>query len=96
MFWDQSTDILRYLQPQNGATLAYLGMPDFDLLGFKEEFFPTYSLNEINGSDDSDNHLSTRTVFAVHTSDGNYAKVKVVSYGYDLGLQWVTYQSVAQ
>jgi hypothetical protein len=31
-------------------------------------------------------------VFAVLTNQGNYAKVKVVSYGYDLNIQWVTYR----
>ena len=27
---------------------------------------------------------------------GNYAKVKVVSYGYDLELQWVTYKPIVE
>ena len=30
-------------------------------------------------------------VFAVLTNQGNYSKVKVITYGYDLNIQWVTY-----
>ena len=32
-------------------------------------------------------------VFAVRTNQGNYAKVKVLTYGYDLQIRWVTYRA---
>lgn len=38
------------------------------------------------------NLLATGNVFAVLTNGGNYAKVKVLEYGYNLKLQWVTYE----
>jgi hypothetical protein len=37
------------------------------------------------------NQLVNGDVFAVLTNQGNYAKVKVIEYGYNLQLQWVTY-----
>ena len=37
------------------------------------------------------NQLVNGDVFAVLTNQGNYAKVKVLEYGYNLQIQWVTY-----
>ncbi|KAM3093739.1 hypothetical protein ACKFKG_18485 [Phormidesmis sp. 146-35] len=39
------------------------------------------------------NLLTNGNVFAVRTNSGNFAKVQVLSYGYDLQVQWVTYRS---
>ena len=52
----------------------------------------TYGTDPINGSDDATNLLVPGDVFAVLTSEGNYAKVLVVEYGRLLTIQWVTYQ----
>jgi hypothetical protein len=38
------------------------------------------------------NQLVNGDVFAVLTNQGNYAKVKVLEYGYNLQIQWVTYR----
>ncbi|MER3435379.1 MAG: hypothetical protein C4288_18730 [Leptolyngbya sp. ERB_1_1] len=38
------------------------------------------------------NYLTNGNVFAVRTNNGNFAKVQVISYGYDLQIQWVTYR----
>ena len=35
--------------------------------------------------------LNTNDVFAVRTDFGNYVKVLVTLYGYDLQIKWVTY-----
>lgn len=39
------------------------------------------------------NQLAKGSVFAVRTNGGNYAKVQVQEYGYNLTLRWVTYAS---
>lgn len=39
--------------------------------------------------------LAQGNVLAVRTSNGNYAKVQVQEYGYNLNLRWVTYESEA-
>src|SRR5262249_28849308 len=51
-----------------------------------------YSNTPIPGNNDPTNKLVPGDVFAVLTNKGNYAKVKVVTYGYDLNIQWVTYR----
>jgi ABC-type phosphonate transport system ATPase subunit len=51
----------------------------------------TYLSTPITGNNDASNKLVPGNVFAVITNQGNYAKVKVISYGYDLQIQWVTY-----
>jgi hypothetical protein len=38
------------------------------------------------------NSLTNGNVFAVRTNSGNFAKVQVLAYGYDLQIQWVTYR----
>ncbi len=41
------------------------------------------------------NNLINGDVFAVVTNSGNYAKVQVTDYGYNLGIKWVTYAAGA-
>ena len=91
VWWEQKTAVLRDLVAQNGATLANLGHVDFASITPDTLSSLTYSSSPIVGNNDATNKLTTNDVFAVHTSSGNYAKVKVVAYGYDLHLQWVTY-----
>ena len=91
VWWEQKTAILRDLVPQNGAALANLGHVDFGSITPDTLSSLTYSTTPIDGNNDPTNKLTTNDVFAVRTSSGNFAKVKVVAYGYDLHLQWVTY-----
>ncbi|NJK53300.1 MAG: hypothetical protein HC936_11715 [Leptolyngbyaceae cyanobacterium SU_3_3] len=42
-------------------------------------------------TDNRRNLLVNGSVFAVKTNSGNFAKVQVLSYGYNLQVQWVTY-----
>jgi hypothetical protein len=37
------------------------------------------------------NKLRDGDVFAMHTGTHHYAKVKVLSYGYNLKITWITY-----
>ena len=91
VWWEQKTAVLRRLVPQNGAALVNLGPVDFASITPDTLSSLTYSTTPIDGNNDPSNKLTTNDVFAVRTSSGNYAKVKVVAYGYDLQLQWVTY-----
>jgi len=91
VWWEQKTAILRDMVPRNGATLVNLGQVDFASLTPDTLSSLTYSTTPIVGNNDPTNKLTTNDVFAVHTTSINYAKVKVVSYGYDLQIQWVTY-----
>ncbi len=91
VFWDQHTAVVRTLDPHNGAALINLGVVDFNSITPDTLSSLAYSTAPINGNNDPSNKLVTGDVFAVHTSSGNFAKVKVLTYGYDLHIQWVTY-----
>jgi len=91
VWWEQQTAVIRRLDPQNGAALINLGVIDFNSITPDTLASLAYASAPITGNNDASNKLVTNDVFAVRTSSGNYAKVKVVSYGYDLHLQWVTY-----
>lgn len=92
VWWEQETTVLRQLVPRGTATLANLGFVNFDSVTAQSLASAPYTSIPINGNDDTSNQLATGDVFAVHTDEGNYAKVLVTSYGYDLGIQWVTYR----
>ncbi len=77
--------------PENGATIVNLGVVNFNSITKAQLQSYSYSTTPIDGNNDATNQLVNGDVFAVHTSDGHYAKVKIVTYGYNLQIQWVTY-----
>ena len=91
VWWEQKTAVLRDMVPVHGASLANIGHVSFGSVSPDTLSSLTYSSSPIVGNNDPSNQLTTNDVFAVRTTAGNYAKVKVVAYGYDLQIQWVTY-----
>src|SRR4029077_13498784 len=91
VFWEQQTAVLRRMAPISPAQIVNLGVVDFSSISADTLASLTYSTTPIDGNNDPTNKLVTGDVFAVQTSQGNYAKVKVLSYGYNLQIQWVTY-----
>ena len=92
IWWEQETDVLREMAPQAGAGIVNLGIVNFGALSAATLQALTYSSTPIPGNNDSSNQLVNGDVFAVRTTSGKYAKVLVQSYGYNLTIQWVTYQ----
>jgi serine/threonine protein kinase len=92
IYWDQQTDTVRTMDPVGNAQLANLGVVDFNSLDAAALRSQSYSTTPLNGNNDSTNELVNNDVFAVVTNGGDHAKVLVVSYGYDLQIQWTTYQ----
>ena len=92
IWWDQQTNVARQMVPQNGAGIINLGVVDFNALSSAALQSLAYGPAPIPGNDDATNQLVDGDVFAVRTTSGNYAKVLVQSYGYDLTIQWITYQ----
>jgi hypothetical protein len=92
IWWDQQTAVARQMVPQNTARILNLGVVDFPSITANNLQYLAYSATPIPGSNDPSNKLVAGDVFAVLTTSGNYAKVKVVTYGYDLQIQWVTYK----
>ncbi len=92
IWWQQKTRVERSMTPRNGAQLSYLGLVDFDPITFAELQSLTYSSAEIVADNNSSNLLVDGAVFAVKTTSGNYTKVQVLNYGYNIELRFVTYE----
>jgi hypothetical protein len=92
IFWEQLTATDRQMTTLNGAEIVNLGAVDFTSLAAAGLQGLPYGTAPIPGNDDSTNRLLNGDVFAVRTPAGNLAKVLIVSYGYDITIQWVTYQ----
>ena len=94
IFWEQQTTIKRRMTPRNAANIVNLGVVNFNAINATTLQSLTYGTTPIPGNNDATNQLVNGNVFAVRTSLGNYAKVKVINYGYNLFIQWVTYDLV--
>ncbi|MDE2366033.1 MAG: hypothetical protein KGM95_03775, partial [Betaproteobacteria bacterium] len=91
IWWEQMTAVARQMVPQNGARIINLGTVDFNSVTPDSLQTLVYGTTPIPGNNDATNKLVAGDVFAVLTNQGNYSKVKVVTYGYDLNIQWITY-----
>jgi hypothetical protein len=95
IFWDQLTSTQRQMTPKGSAKIVNLGLVDFNTIDAAQLASYQYATAPIPGNNDSTNQLVDNDVFAVFTNDGDYAKILVVSYGYDLSIQWTTYSPPA-
>lgn len=91
IWWEQQTNVLRQMVPQNSAGIVNLGAVNFAALDSANLQSLPYASTPIVGNNNATNKLVVGDVFAVRTNLGNYAKVKVLAYGYNLTIQWVTY-----
>jgi hypothetical protein len=89
--WNQETDILRNMLPLNKAKILNLGAVNYASITAANLQGLPYSTTPIVGNNNSTNLLTANDVFAVLTNKGNYAKVQVVTYGYDITINWETY-----
>ena len=92
IWWEQQTAVLRRMTPWANAKIVNLGVVDFNSITPDTLSSLPYSSTPIIGNNDASNKLVTGDVFAVYTNQGDYAKVKVVAYGYNMQIQWVTYR----
>ncbi len=90
VWWNQQTSTARYMTPINSAKIVNLGTVNFNSITKAQLQGYSYSTTPIDGSTTS-NQLVNGDVFAVYTTNGHYAKVIVLSYGYNIQIQWVTY-----
>ncbi len=92
VWWEQIDAVKRQMVPQNSAQIVNLGQVNFSQVTPAAMQSFIYGTTPIPGNNDATNQLVNGDVFCVKTSAGNIAKVGVVSYGYDLGIEWVTYK----
>ena len=95
IWWEQITDVARQMALWSGsARIVNLGVVDFNSITAESLKTLPYGTKPIPGNNDATNQLVTGDVFAVRTNQGNYAKVLVVNYGYNLSIRWITYSMI--
>jgi hypothetical protein len=95
IFWEQFNPTQRAVMRVNFVTLAPLGAVDFASIGIAELLALSYGTSGIDGSDVG-SVLVPGFVFAVHTDQDNYAKVRITGpldelANHGLPIEWVTY-----
>ena len=97
LYWSLIDNVKRQMGPVFGAGIVNLGTKvSFSLLTVDDLQNKVYSDTPIPGNNDPTNQLVNGDVFAVRTRNGNLAKVRVVSYGTDLKIEWITYEPSAR
>mgnify|MGYP000104589111 CR=1 FL=1 len=92
IWWEQIDSVKRLMVPRGNARIVNLGNVDFNLVTPASLQSYTYGTTAIVGNNDASNKLVAGDVFCVQTRQGNYCKMQVVTYGYDLKVKWVTYK----
>jgi hypothetical protein len=90
-WWEQVSDVKRFLTPENGAVFFAVGVRDFDTLKYADLEHFSYSTDKIDGNDDPTNDLRKNTVVAYRTREGRLGKFLVTSYGRNLTIRLTTY-----
>ncbi|MEZ5452483.1 MAG: hypothetical protein R3E93_06620, partial [Thiothrix sp.] len=92
IWWEQMTTTARQMMPVNGAKIVNLGAVDWNSVTHATLQTLSFSTTPIPGNNDASNQLTDGDIFAVLTNAGNYAKVQVLDYGYNMSVRWVTYR----
>jgi hypothetical protein len=91
VWWEQIDGVHRQMTPQGNAKIANVGVTNFDNVTYNQIHGLSYGTTPINGNNDSSNKLVNGDVFAVKDNAGHYVKVHVLSYGYNIRVEWVVY-----
>lgn len=92
IWWEQIDNVKRQMVPAGGASIVNLGKVSFSAVTPAVLQTLKYDRTPIPGNNDATNQLVAGDVFAVLTNAGNFAKILVQQYGYNLNIQWVTYK----
>ena len=91
-WWQQKTDIERYLTPKNDAVFSIIGLEEFDTISYSDLVKLNYSSQKIDGSANTNNQIPQGTVVAAITNEGRYSKFIIEQIEYNLTISWVTYE----
>lgn len=88
-----SPDVLKRIDLSNRGRVAVPLLPisriPIDRILIKR---PPIVISDDDPTANRSNFLTNGNIFAVRTNTGNFAKVQIIEYGYDLKIQWVTYR----
>lgn len=91
IWWRQVDRVERKMVPVGGASIINLGKVDYAALAPATLQTLQFSTTPIPANNNASNQLKKDCVFAVRTKTGNICKIKIVSYGYNLRIEWTTY-----
>jgi hypothetical protein len=91
-WWEQETNVNRYLVPKNGAGFFVVGIRDFKSVKYADLERFQYSSQKIDASNQTYNQIPQRTVVAYKTNEGRFGKLIVDEYGYNLTIRWMTFE----
>jgi hypothetical protein len=94
VWWEVVTGIngtTAQMVPLNRAALYAMGMVNFDSLSLSQLQGLPYSADPIPANPSGTNLMPERSVLAVRTKRGNYAKVLIIEYGDNPHIGWATY-----
>ncbi len=91
VWWEQVDSVRRYLAPQNGTVLAPTSFGSFFAASPELLAGQRFSSQPMDGSNTSTNALTAGRIVAFKTRHGHLGKLRVDTYGYNLGITWVTY-----
>jgi hypothetical protein len=92
VWWQQNTEVVRNMVAREGAQLAYLGHVNYNAISFADLAAYHYTSAPISANNNASNLLTDGAVFAVRTSEGNFTKVQVINYGYNIRIRFRTYR----
>lgn len=92
VWWEQLSDVVRYLVPKNDALFNVAGTVEYETATYEAVSTAALTSETIDGSDNSNNQLTNDTVVYGRTSAGRYTKFQVLNYGYNLTIRWKTYE----
>lgn len=92
IWWEQIDSVKRQMTVVGTAGIINLGNVNFGQISAASLQTYNYGTAPVIGNNDATNKLVNGDVFCVRTREGNYTKFLVVTYGYNLKVQWVTYK----
>jgi hypothetical protein len=92
VWWQQIDATTRYLVPQNGAALYNVGVTNLESITLADLQTAPYSAVRIRGTRTAPSGtIGVDSVVDVRTRHGDYAKLQINTYGWDIVVTWVTY-----
>jgi hypothetical protein len=85
--------VLHAQPPKGAAPKADKAFDDITQRQIKKLIGNGEGMTKIEGSDNKDNKIPQGTILLYVTNENRYGKLKILEYGYNLTIRWVTYDN---